>query len=154
MPAQEPCRQDGCTRARTRHSVFCDEHHQEQLIRAGLRPAVLPGYDARAEQLSRCRRPLRAHEQGLITDGELLSTLSDVLVHGGMTGRAEYWPDCLDALPAGVAEALLAFLRGTARTHAFAPTSPEQLQAARSVQARLVSVLEARIHETRPPGGG
>jgi hypothetical protein len=34
--ASKQCRRVGCTHLRTKYSIFCDEHHQEQLRRFGL----------------------------------------------------------------------------------------------------------------------
>jgi hypothetical protein len=143
MRSHDPCRHEGCTRPRTRHSVFCDAHHQEQLIRAGLRPAVLPVHDPRVEQVRRCERVLKAHQSGLITTDELHGQLADLFVHAGMNGESEHWPHCFDSLPAGTAAHLLSYLRASARPHGFAPTSPERVEAAREAQSRLESALEA-----------
>lgn len=149
MQPQDPCRKEGCTRPRTRLSVFCEEHHVEQLIRAGLRPAVLPIHDPRADLVKRCRHPLGHYEQGVITADELLALLASALVHGGRCGESEYWPDCFDALPPGLIETLLAYLRRAKRPFGYCLDTPEKVDAARAVQTRLISEMDAWVGRNR-----
>ena len=95
------------TPPRTRYSVFCDEHHREQLIHAGLE-RVTPR-DACDGMAGRCRQIIRACESGAITRDEVFTSLFDLLVHAGMHGLERCWGPCLDVLPAEEVAGLRAY---------------------------------------------
>jgi hypothetical protein len=144
MGTTESCAREGCDLPRTRLSVFCDEHHDEQLKRVGLRPPFPVNHDPRQWFVRKCQRVLRGYTQGVITTDEFYFQLADVLVDGGTKGEAEHWPACLDTLPPGVGRRLLLYLRRAERPIGFCLTSPERVAAARAAQDRLVLLLEQR----------
>src|SRR3712207_6247617 len=107
MSLPERCQRDGCTRPRGRHSVFCDEHHREHLVRVGLERETPP--DPCETMPDRCRQVVRACEAGAITRDEVFSRLFDLFVHAGMQGLERCWGPCLDVLPADVVAGLRAY---------------------------------------------
>jgi hypothetical protein len=151
LPHPELCRAEGCSRPRTRLSVFCDEHHNEQLRRVGLPGPNPTPPDPCAEYLKKCQRILRWRNEGLITDDELHSQLADVLIDGGVRGHSACWAACLSAMPDAVAAGLLTPLRTSARPHGFFLTSPAKVEAARAVQAELARAANARLGVTDGP---
>jgi hypothetical protein len=140
------CHHDGCTRRRTAYSVFCEEHHREQLERVGLISDVAS--DPASIIRKRCERLLQAFNQNILSREELCSGLFDHFVHDGMKVGSENWGEALAALPHAVLLDLLAYARERTEPRLFAPfpSDPQKREAleqtARVVQAKLVKLLE------------
>src|SRR5436305_4030814 len=103
----DKCRRDGCAAPRTRYSVFCDEHHQQQLRNAGFIPDTSP--DLSAVMRQRFERVLAAYECQAITKDELCSILFDSFIHAHTHGMSEHCIAGLDSLPIAVLHDLLAY---------------------------------------------
>ena len=134
----EHCREPGCAQPRVRFSVFCEQHHQEQLRRSGLlRP--LPR-DPSDPVRGTCRRQLKAWELKAITNEELLATLYDRFVIAHING--EDWDAGLDSLPAVIATDLLGYVKAhEPRVMNPRPTDPQR----RAVQDRDAIIAQAKL---------
>src|SRR5690349_10074300 len=95
MPLGAGCKKEGCKQPRARHSVFCDQHHAEQLDSASLLELKEPCEEMRDE----CRRVIHAGKLGAITGGEIPSRLFDIFVHSGTRGLEDCWMQCIEVLP-------------------------------------------------------
>jgi hypothetical protein len=94
------CRRDGCDRPRTRFSVFCDEHHNEELIRVGL--ALETPVDPCEGMKHKCIQRVDAERTHAITREEVLTSLFDLFIHAAMQRLERCWQETLDALPPDV----------------------------------------------------
>ena len=103
----------------------------------------------RIDAVRKCQQPLRNHEQGAITADETVSQLADILVHAGMYGESPYWPDCFNALPAGMPHQLLAHLQATTHPRGFGLSTPAQKETSLTTQARLKAELQAWLRRHR-----
>src|SRR5688572_10789908 len=102
MALSDTCARVGCGERRGRNSAFCDEHHREQLIQAGL----ICSKPARTLREG-CAATLRAYERSAILKDELCSALFDA----GVRGFAECWQTCFDLMPEPVVADLLAYAK-------------------------------------------
>ena len=143
MSTDEPCRHAGCPRPRSRHSVFCDEHHEERLARSGF-PRAKPPHPCEVFA-KRCRRVVNARERGPITDEEVCGQLADLFVYAGVIGEGACWSAGLDALPAALLEKLRAYVWATDRAYGFFATTPEKREAAREVRRELERCIDERL---------
>ena len=150
MSLPEECRHAGCTRQRGRLSVFCDEHHQEQLVRFGMIPEHP---DPCGVILKRCQGSVRAHEMGAITADELQDALFDQLVHAGTQGLTPCFETVFNSLPTDVLSHLLAVVKRHTGPRLFHPLPTLETErrakekSALAAQAALVEALEYRLSQ-------
>ena len=148
MSLPERCRKPGCTRNRTRFSVFCDEHHRQELVRVGLAPEK---EDPCAEIIERCRDCVGWFERGLTTTDELLNAIFDALVNAGTHDQGRCFKTCFESLPTPVLADLLTFVKGHPEPRLFHPLPKSAADraatenAARAAQAEIVRALEEQL---------
>ena len=141
------CRHEGCGKPRVSFSVFCDEHHREQLIRAGVVSPVPP--DPCEDMSQKCARVLRNRTMGGISMEELLVGLFDVLMRGASDGADRCWEACFAELPQEVIRELLVHTERYDRPRLFAPLPQhereraEKSERALKTQAHLIDRLRA-----------
>ena len=140
----EQCRKPGCTLSRL--SVFCEEHHREQLVRAGLIQDPPP--DPSRLLVRVCESHVRSYDCGAITPEELCASLFDYFIHLHNEGLDSSWGPALDSLPLPIKKDLLAYASARSEPRLFAPVPRQERkaaeEAARTAQAELVAQLAAR----------
>lgn len=143
------CAHDGCGQRRGRLSVFCDEHHRENLIRVGL-VSEKPD-DVGTELSGKCQRILKAADAGAITEDEMYGAMFDAFIHSGTHGRSEYWQPSFDLLSHETISGLFIYARRHPEPRIFLPrptSEPAKSTEERrtlAVQAHLVDCLETLL---------
>jgi len=143
------CNQAGCKHSRTAYSVFCEEHHQAQLKRAGL---ITDAPTDQSNELVRgCERLLGSFARNAITMDELCSNLFDRFVHMAVKVGTEKWPLGFKTLPRAIAIELLAYAKSHRELRTFQPRPPVPQQRAAedrvtlAAQTELITRLEREI---------
>ena len=149
MSLPELCQFDGCSQARGRHSVFCDDHHREQLFRAGLLSET--PFDTCGHIEKRCRQVVKAHESLTISEEEMYGQLFEILIHGGTQGLRKCWKQAIGPLSDAIIMGLRAYVLEHPERRLWHPLPDtkaarlEKKRATRIVRAELVDELDARL---------
>ena len=146
----EACRGRGCDRQRVAQSVFCDAHHREQLLRAGLLVEREP--NPAADRARVVKRWTNVISFGGLTTDELCGNLFDRFILAERHGLAAHMDACLDLVPRDVVSALLRYAEAHPNPFAFNYGPPGSLPrvrdelAAEAARIDLIGRLRARLN--------
>lgn len=149
MSLPDRYRRDGCTSQRGRNSVFCEEHHREQLVRVALLSDA--PRDPCAGLRRTCDSQVMAFQRSLITADELYGSLYDAFVHYGIQGLIDCWDPCLAALPKMNLNGLLTYAKGLSEPRLFHPRPTDEQRRAEvvkravEVQVELLTRIETKL---------
>ena len=128
-PLSDICQHQGCTEKRSEHTVFCEAHHREQLVKFGLLVPESPE-DANNRLVKKYNRYFKGYQIGAITDQEMISAVRHAFVDHAAAG----FPiaDGVATLPRSLCEELLKNMRANPKAHVWhmAPGPPPEEQEA------------------------
>jgi hypothetical protein len=153
MSLPQKCRREGCSRPRSRLSVFCDVHHEEELVRVGLKTGP---NDPRPLFVRRWAHCVETVNDGSLSANECCSLLLDTLMHASQHGISELTGTWLGNLPIDWVDRLVLYAQRNPHPRLFPPlpeTKPQRRQAeekALSAHQRIIEKgLEILDHRSR-----